>query len=385
VTSEHDFSAAEIVDLLSRLVHREILKVAALIGIAFGAFFLTRVIAANNRATALEDARIWYERGQHQISEGRIDDAINSFRHARLNNRQERSYSLALARGYAANRDTASAHNALLGIHRVAPEDAAVNLALARLAAERRDTAEAVRYYQYTLYAPATAAQPERRRRVRLEMVRFLLTQASRDRAIPELIALSTDLPDDPAARLEVAGLFAQAGDHQRALQHFQTLLRRTPQNQAALAGAARSAFALGEYTVAVRYVRRLAEPAADIAEMRAIADWVLAHDPLAARIAARERSRRLRDNFAIASARLDACIADPATADDAQATSLAAEAALFESRLTAANAGTDAVLDAGVNLIERMERRAIELCPPGTTRDQALILIGERHRAESP
>jgi tetratricopeptide (TPR) repeat protein len=112
-----------------------------------------------------------------------------------------------------------------------------VNLELARLEAARGDANAALRYYHNALYAPWTAEQTDTRRAVRLELIRFLLTTHQSGRAESELVALSTDLPNTPALRLQVGNLFLSVGDNQRALDQFEQALGLAPQDAAVPAG----------------------------------------------------------------------------------------------------------------------------------------------------
>ena len=351
---------------------------------AFAAFFVTRVIAANNRATTLNDATRWYQRGQQQLAAGEVADAIDSYRRARLRNRGEKTYALALARALAVHGDTAGAQNALVALRQSWPEDAVVNLELARLAVARKDVLEAVRFYQNALYAPWPTEQADRRRQIRMEMVDFLLAQNEAARAIPELIALGMDMRDLPQTHLELAYRFAKAGDQARALDQFERALRRDPDNTTALAGAGRAAFALGNYVRAARYLRTAPPDSSALKELQEVINWVLYADPLAPRIAFATRARRLQDNFTFAERRLQSCLQKragvPHGNDEA---ALQAEAKQLRRRLRLPGARSDATLDAGVNLIYRIERAVVQNCPPATARDRALILIGERHGAE--
>ena len=211
------------------LIHREILQLGVLILVAVAAFFVTRAVAVSNRDTSLRDAAEWYRRGQQQIEAGRVDDAIDSFRRATVRDRNDKRYALALAHALALNGDNDAARGALLTLRESAPEDPDINLQLARLAAGQPDVTEALRFYHNALYAPWPVEQADARRRVRFELIGFLLTHDQTSRALSELLAMNTDLPDDPALRLEVAQLFAKAGDHGHALDQFQRALRLAP------------------------------------------------------------------------------------------------------------------------------------------------------------
>ena len=185
------------------LIHREIFQLTVLILVAIGAFLLTRAVAASNREMSLRDAAEWYRQGQQAIEAGRVDDAIDSLRRATVRNRSDTRYVLALARALALKGDDDAARSVLLTLRESTPEDPDINLQLARLAAARQDVTDALRFYHNALYAPWPADQADARRRVRLELIRFLLTHDQASRALSELLALSTDLPDDVPLRLE--------------------------------------------------------------------------------------------------------------------------------------------------------------------------------------
>ncbi|HWW85330.1 MAG TPA: tetratricopeptide repeat protein, partial [Vicinamibacterales bacterium] len=213
-------------DERAALVHRELLQLAALLIVAVATFALTRAVAASNHDRSLRDAAEWYRRGQQQLERRQLDAAIDDFRRATVRDRAERRYVLALARALTLKQDYEAARSALLTLRESAPEDPDINLELARLAAERQDVTEAVRYYHNALYAAWPSDQTDARRRVRLELIRFLLTRGQVGRAQAELLSLAaTDLPDDAATRLDVARLFATAGDATHALDQFQRTL----------------------------------------------------------------------------------------------------------------------------------------------------------------
>ena len=162
-------------DALARFIHREILQLLLLGALAVAAFFVTRALAASNRETTLNNGAEWYQRGTNLAREGDLAEAVESFRRAAVTNRREPKYVLALADALSRQHQNDAARAALLSLRGSMPEDPEVNLRLARLAARRGDIAETVSYYQNTLYAPRRAGENEQRRRVRLELIDFLL------------------------------------------------------------------------------------------------------------------------------------------------------------------------------------------------------------------
>jgi tetratricopeptide (TPR) repeat protein len=220
---------------------------------------------------------------------------------------------------------------------------------------------------------------------VRLELIRFLLTHDQSARALAELLAVASDLPDEVAAHLQVGRLFAEAGDDNRSLDQFQRALRLDPDNGTALAGAGESAFHLGQYVVALTYLRNAPRDFDKVAAMREVVELVLSDDPLANRIGSAERRRRLLSGLEYARQRLAACTAQRT---DAQATNeqvaLQAETEEFIDRLEPASVLDQDVIEAGVDLLDRIARHVAPGCGSPTPRDRALILIGRQHGGDA-
>lgn len=367
------------------LIHREILQLGVLILVAVAAFLVTRTVATSNRDTNLRDAAEWYRRGQRQLEAGAIDAATDSFRRATVRNRNDQRYVLALARALALNRDDDAARAVLLTLRESSPEDPDINLELARLAASRDDVTAALRFYHNALYAPWPVEQAGTRRQVRVELIEFLLTHDQASRAVSELLALSTDLPDDTPLRLQVAQLFAKAGDHAHALDQYRGVMRLDPENREALAGAGQAAFQLGNYLLARTYLRRARAEPGEVGSIREIVDLVLSNDPLATRLGSSERRRRLVANFTYAQQRLGRCVEQRAGGPGAgEELTLQGEARAFESELKpSAILGQDTI-EGGVDLIDRIERRVVQTCGPPTALDQALALIGRKYGADA-
>jgi tetratricopeptide (TPR) repeat protein len=366
------------------LIHREILQLAVLILVAIGAFLLTRAVAASNRDTNARDAAEWYRRGQQAMATGHVNDAIDSLRRATTKDGSDTRYMLALARALAVEGDADGARSVLVTLRESAPEDAAVNLQLAQLAAAQADVTEALRFYHNALDARWPVQEAGARREVHLELIRFLLTQEQAGRALSELLALSADLPDDAPLRLEVAQLFAKAGDNRHALEQFQEVLGLAPENGDALAGAGQAAFQLGEYPLAHTYLRRAPTEKDDVKNTREIVDLLLTHDPLAARLGSAERRRRLEGDFSYAQQRLSACLEQrPAGSSSDVVSGLQSEARTFEDQLKSPSALEQDTVEAGIDLITRIEHVVVQQCGPPTALDRALGLIGRQHGAE--
>lgn len=368
----------------SALIHREIFQLSALVAVAMAAFFLTRAVAASNRDMRLRDAAEWYRQGQQALDAGRVDDAVDFLRRATVRDRDDTRYVLALARALALKPDDEAARSVLLTLRESAPEDPDINLQLARLAATRDDVTDALRFYHNALYAPWAADQADARRRVRFELVRFLLTHQQGSRALSELLALSTDLPDEVPLRLEAGQLFVSAGDNGHALDQFQRALRLAPENGDALAGAGQAAFQLGEYSAARTYLSRLSTDADEARNTRDVVDLVLSNDPLASRLGSAERRRRLIADASYAQQRLSSCLERSIGQPTSDELVLQSEAQAFHDHVQTPAILEQDTVETGVDLIDRIERLVAQRCGPPTTLDQALVLIGRQHGAET-
>jgi tetratricopeptide (TPR) repeat protein len=365
------------------LLHREVLQLGGLLVLAIGAFFLTRAVASNNRDTTLRDAAEWYRRGQVEMAGGHLDDAIESLRRATVRNRGDRRYALTLARALTLKGDYDAARARLLTLRDFTPDDPDINLQLARLAADRRDVTEALRFYRSALYAPWPPEQFPARPQIRLELIRFLLAHDQTGRAQSELLAMATELPDDIALRVEAAELFVTAGDTAHALEQFQHALRIAPDNALSLVGAGQAAFRLGNYALARTYLQRAPAAMADAGKTREVVELVLSMDPLAGRIGSTERRRRLLTAFSYAQQRLDGCIAESAGDPGAnEGLGIRDDVRRFAGQLKPTALLEQDAVEAGLDLIERIEQHVTARCAPTTVLDQALVLIGRVHGA---
>ncbi|MBI4485978.1 MAG: tetratricopeptide repeat protein [Acidobacteria bacterium] len=291
---------------------------------------------------------------------------------------QNTQYRLALADALAANHLDEEAKRVLLALRESQPEDPAANLQLARLEARGSDADATRRYYQNALAGLWRPEQAEERRRVRTELIEFLLAHEERARALSELLVLAANLPADAAVHAQVGRLSLAAGDPRLALDHFVRAVDLDSGHAGALAGAGEAAFELGDYNLALRYLKAAPGADADAANLRELTQLVLNGDPLAPRLGSNERRRRLLVAFERASERLEAC-------GDAGLEPLRNEARDFESALSLPRRRQppDLVND-GVDLVYRIERDVEQSCgTPPTPLDRALLLIGRRHGFE--
>jgi Tfp pilus assembly protein PilF len=368
----------------SRFVHRELVLLTVLVSATVAAFFGTRAVAQGNEALRRRQAAAWYEAAQRASLGGDAESAAAALRRAVSKDRGSRQYRLALADALTTRGLDGEARRALLALRETEPEDAETNLRLARLEARASDEGAARRYYQNALSSLWRPEQAEERRRMRIELIEFLLAHQQRARALSELLLVAANLPEDAAIQAQVGRMFLAAGDPRLALDHFVSAVRLDSGNAHALAGAGEAAFELGEYSRALRYLKGAARDDAHATKLREVAQLVLNNDPLAPRIGASERRRRLLAAFEQVSQRLDDCLSGPLVSTDELAP-VRDELREVESavRRPGRREPRD-LIDDGVDLVYRIERAAEQACRVAPAPfDRALLLIGRRHGLE--
>jgi Flp pilus assembly protein TadD len=351
-----------------------------LAGLAVAGFFLTRAAASANGGMHRRDAAAWFEQAMRH-PDGDAGTVVTALRRAVTSDPDNHRYRLALAGALFAGGQVDEARRVLQALREASPEDADVNLQLARLEA-RSAPIESRRYYQSALAALWRPEERESRRRVRIELVEFLLAHGERARALSELLVMAADLPDSPDAHGQAAAMFLRAGDPQRALTHFTRVLRDEPRRAEALAGAGAAAFELGDFAGARRYLASAPPGDARTATLLELTKLVLASDPLAPRLRASERRRRVTVALEQAGTTLHACLAAGPAVSAPELQQLQAEAAAFVAgSAAAARRDPGDFVDDGIELAYRIESavdgRCRELAAP---LDQAILLIG-RHR----
>jgi tetratricopeptide (TPR) repeat protein len=374
----------------NRIVHRDILLLVLLFGIAVALFFFTRAMAAKERQLDTDVAAFWFSEGEDQTRTGDTERAVDSFRKATSRDHDNREYAMALANALSAAGDTEEARQALMRLRESAPENGEINLYLARLAAKRADVAEAIRYYHNALYGLWTGSQIDQElRKVRVELIRFLLDRQQHSVALSEVLILGTEIPeDDAASQTETGQLFLEAGDAQHALKHFARALAIGRKNATALKGAGNAAFQLADYAHANRYLEAASEldPTSQATkQLLEVTRMVLANDPLASHLSSDERNHRVMVDFDQAQQRLQSCLGQQSGKDNTvnvSLQSLEADALAMYSKLQLRNLRRDPELvGVGIELISKIEEATNIACGEPTGLDRALLLIGRKHQ----
>ena len=371
-----------------RVVRREIAILILVSVAAVPTYLVTRSVAAWNRRTDTRIADEWYRRGQQQLREGDTDAATESLRRASVRDRDNQKIALALAQILAARNRDGEARTALLRLSGTSPSDPEVHLELARLSARGGNVPDALLHYHEALNGRPSGMDAEgQSRRIRMELVRFLLDHHERGRALSELLVLAADTPSDAASHVEVGRLFLEAGDVARSLGQFVEASRLDKSSGPAFTGAGEASFLLGDYSSARRYLERAVEKnpgASKSAELLETTRLIQSANPLAPRLPSGERTKRLLAGLDQVERRLDSCLGPQSGLPASQRSDLEqlrAELGSMRSALDAKSRKRDPdLLQDGAELIFRIEEVASRSCGEPTGLDLALLLIGRKH-----
>ena len=281
-------------------------------------FVITSFAVKAYHAKERELAQQWYTAGERELKAGHAETATEDFRSALIYTRNDSLIELQLAHSLAAAGRLSEARAYLLGLWEREPGNGTVNLELARLAAQSGSVPEAVQYYHDAVYGQWDADPAQHRRSAGLELAEFLLRVGQKAQAQAELIALTADLPPDPALETQVAALLVKTGEYEHAVPLFRQALRLHPNYMPALEGVGEASFQMRNYRDAWRYLTRASRVGTLSAQAQSRLDtatMVLESDPLAPRLSGQERASRALRAFIQSMQRLRGCAAATGTA----------------------------------------------------------------------
>jgi len=199
------------------------------------------------------------------------------------------------------------------------------------------------------------------------------------------LIALAANLGNHPAEQTQVGNLFLRAKDYEDAINAFQMVLKSDRHNIDAARGAGLTAFDLGRYALAERYLKAAvtANPHdAESATRLKTAELVLRMDPFQRGLSELQRNQIVVDAFAAAGQRLKSCNMQSASVTPGLAQpSLAEIWQRMKPRITPLGLRRNPDLaETAMDLVFRVERETGASCEMPSETDTALLLIAKSH-----
>jgi Flp pilus assembly protein TadD len=317
-----------------RLIFADSLALVTLFAITALLAVMTNYLYQSYASHQVELANRWLARGEQAMRDGKPQAAIDALSSALAFAPSDRNTGFKLAEALASAgriQEATVYFNALLESQQ---GSGLINLQLARLAARQNNVNQAIEDYQKAIYGNWEGDGYVRRRDVRFELINYLIDHQLLDRARSELLVASGNAPqDDISIQLDIARMMERAQAPSDALHLYKTILHRHPSLREALEGAGRTAFQIGRYLEAKRYLGRALEGPGVDQEPKAALDQ--SHDRLneatrllllypSLRLSPLERSVRILNDGKLAMARLAECTQDrpQAPAKDSAATS---------------------------------------------------------------
>jgi len=240
-----------------RLILRDSMALLSLFAITIVLFFITLFLFHSFSIHRQELAQRWLTRGEASIRANQPLAAIDALRSAEAYAPGDQHLQVELAEALAAAGRTTEAvayFNTLLDSQ---PGNGMINLQLARLAARQRNEVLAQQHYQAALDGTWEGDGYIRRREVRLELARYLISQKHDDQARTQLLIAAGNAPDNANIEVTISGLLELAKDDANALHLYKQALQHQPVQLAALEGGSRSAYALGRFQQAKEFLER--------------------------------------------------------------------------------------------------------------------------------
>ena len=295
------------------------------------------------RPEAERSGEEYYAEGTKALGSQHRAGAVDALENALVYSHGNFEYELKLTDALLASGATDEALAQLHGFLEQRPGDAEVNLKLARLEVRRKDVDKAWKYYQAAIGGVWPEIDPfQQRNAVRFEEAEYLVEQGRTGAAEAALVALSDVLRESWPEQSRLAELFLRNGDAERALKIYEAEVlrdrngapeRRGAEKQrgasgglgsnvaanagraeaeeryeAALLGAAKADFSMGNVGGAKRWLIDLPTQSDESRAMLAQVKLVEALDPFAEESSAVVRARRTVGVFQIAIGRLARC-----------------------------------------------------------------------------
>jgi tetratricopeptide (TPR) repeat protein len=389
--TENDWSAKR------RLILRDALTFLSLALITAVLFAVTSFLFHSFAAHRAELAQRWAARGQAAIASGRPDQAIVALHTALSYAPGERYYELLLAQALGDAGHTEESYNYFLGLWETQPGDGFINLRLARLAAKKNDVQAAINYYRASIYGTWEGDGAVRRRDVRLELSRYLIAHHDLSSARSELLVAGGNAPDDVDLAFTLAQLLEQASAPYDALNYYQKVLAREPNEQQALEAAGRLEYGFGNFEEAHRLLDRAvheqAAPAPNpalspsVQAMLDTSEQVLRLAP-SKKLPAKERVTRILRARELARKRFDSCNVQ-ASAASGPPSPLQTLGARWMSKEATIN--RDALLkdvnaqDAVMKLVYDTETQTSQACGAPAGDDALFLMLAKSPKAVEP
>ncbi len=243
--------------LRQRLILRDALALSSLFAIAIVLFFITLALFHSFSVHRERLKERWLARGERALQAGQPLVAINALRSALAYDTEDKQIQIKLAQALAAAGRTQEAVAYFNTLLESLPGNGPIHLELARLAAKQGQQTLAIEHYQAALDGTWQGDGYVRRREVRLELAKYLISQKYDEQARTQLLVAAGNAPDEPGIEIAIAEMLESANDPANALELYRKAARHKPIQLVALEGAGRAAYNMGRFLLAKQYLER--------------------------------------------------------------------------------------------------------------------------------
>lgn len=240
-----------------RLILRDALALSSLFAIAIVLFFITLALFHSFSVHRERLKERWLARGERALQAGQPLVAINALRSALAYDTEDKQIQIKLAQALAAAGRTQEAVAYFNTLLESLPGNGPIHLELARLAAKQGQQTLAIEHYQAALDGTWQGDGYVRRREVRLELAKYLISQKYDEQARTQLLVAAGNAPDEPGIEIAIAEMLESANDPANALELYRKAARHKPIQLVALEGAGRAAYNMGRFLLAKQYLER--------------------------------------------------------------------------------------------------------------------------------
>jgi tetratricopeptide (TPR) repeat protein len=361
-----------------------------LVAVVTAALLVATLLNRGFQQMQLSTAERWHDRGLQALHAGDATAAVADFQTAILHNRDNSDYLLDLARALAAAGKESQARAYLLGLWQDQPGSGELNLQLARIAARQHNVPEAQQFFHGAIFGVWQSDPIANRIAARRELINFLLAERKESQALSELVALSATVQQDAPLETEVGELFLRDGQPNLALKSFQEALDHAPRNATAAAAAGKTAFDLGQFTLARNFLERAVRlNPADYASASLLrsASTIEAVTPFDSGLRYSDLQKHVLHDFHIVGARLRSCAQAKDLDLSAGQSQLAADAqhwSVLRRKMTPAGLRADPdLMETTANLELDIEQQTSIVCGEPSGEDLALLTIARKRAAK--
>jgi predicted Zn-dependent protease len=353
---------------------RLLIEIAA---VAVALYGVDQFLASLETRELTTEARHDFNRGELLLQQGRAPEAIEQFRHAHVEDRDNRTFALGLADAYLVDRQPERAQSGLEELLATDSNDAEANLRMARVMSEEDDATRADSYYHRAIYgvwhANQSAELARDRTAARMELVAWLADRHQNRELLSELLLLDQSARTDSAVAAKLPALYAEAGDLNRAEAAYRTLIHSNPSDPAVYAGLGDIELDRGNFhgaREAFEHARRLDPDNGGFQQKAQIAGRALDLDPTSRHLTS---SDKLARSTAILTIAVDA--AQKCSAVEPEV--VQAAAALLHSRATSESS------DASETRLQSAEDIWHELPPSCASPEDAAVLAAVMRKVD--